>query len=398
MGRFSYVVITTGNRLVEGEKEAPSEALLVDELKGQGYVVLRTKKIGKKRRGLRRRIPKKALYLFIRELATLLEGGIPIDRSLRLLMNTQQNRATKEVLEDVLNSLKSGRSFAQALANYPAIFPPVYISMIQAGEEGGALPNVLKRLTEYEERMEKVKSALISALVYPLILLFTGILSIIVIVAYVVPTFTEIFESMDMPTPLPIYILGGISKFTSVYGVVILIGLLLLVLLYTRVLKRNRRIRTKSDRIKLKLPYVGRILWDIETSRFALTLGILLQNGVSLVRSLELVQNTISNSYLSDCVERAKAEVKRGVSLTASLAKMNFLPGHNIHILAAGEETGSMDKMLLKIADNQDYELQERINRVMAFLEPIIILFMGLVIGLIVVSLLSSVFSLTANF
>ncbi|MFQ5956428.1 MAG: type II secretion system F family protein [Candidatus Brocadiales bacterium] len=398
MKTFSYQAISTANRLIEGQKDSPSQAQLIEDLKKQGYVVLKVKKAGRKRKGITRRAPKKALYLFTRELATLLEGGIPIDKSLRLLANTQQNKATKGILEDVLDSLKAGRSLAQALSDYPKIFSPVHISMIQAGEEGGVLPEVLKRLTQYQERIERVRSAVISAMIYPLILLFTGVLSIIVIVAYVIPSFTEIFASMDMPTPLPLYILGGISKIISVYGWAVLLGFLLFFLLYLQVLKKNRLVREKIDRIKLKLPYVGKVFWEIETSRFARTLGTLLENGVPLVRSLDIVQNTLANSYLADCIEKTKTEVKQGISLTASLGKRGFLPGPNIHILAAGEETGCLDKMLLKVADNQDRELEERIKRIVTLLEPLLILFMGLVIGLIVVSLLSSIFSLTANF
>ncbi|MHC4277932.1 MAG: type II secretion system F family protein [Planctomycetota bacterium] len=395
METFSYQAISTANRLIEGLKDAPSQAQLVEELKGQGYVVLKVKKAGRKRRGIPRRAPHKILYLFTRELATLLEGGIPIDKSVRLLMNTQQNKAIKNILEDILNSLKAGRTLAQALSDYPKIFSPVHISMIQAGEEGGVLPDVLQKLNEYQERIERVKGAVVSAMIYPLVLLFTGTLSIIIIVAYVVPSFTEIFASMDMPTPLPIYVLGGMSTIISSYGWAVLLGFLLLSLLYLQMLRRNRLIRKKMDRIKLKLPYVGKVFWEIETSRFARTLGTLLENGVPLIRSLDLVQNTLTNSYLSECVETTKMEVRRGVSLTASLGKKGFLPEHNMAIVAAGEETGCMDKMFLKVADNQERELEERIRRIITLLEPLLILFMGLVIGIIVVSLLSSIFSLT---
>lgn len=398
METFSYQAISTANRLIEGQKDAPSQAQLVEELKREGYVVLKVQKANKRWKGISRRPPKKALYLFTRELATLLEGGIPIDKSLRLMMNTQRDKATKALLEDVLNSLKAGRSLAQALSDYPRIFSPVHLSMIQAGEEGGVLPEVLKRLTQYEERVERVKGAVVSATIYPAILLFTGLLSITVLITYVIPTFTEIFDSMNMPTPLPIYILGGISEAISDYGWAVLLGFLLLFLFYLRVLSHNKSVRNRVDRIKLRLPYLGKVFWEIETSRFARTLGTLLENGVPLIRSLDIVQNTLTNSYLADCIDRTKTEVKQGISLTASLGKRGFLPGTNIHILAAGEETGCMDKMLLKVADNQDQELEERVKRIVTLLEPMLILFMGLVIGLIVVSMLSSIFSLTESF
>lgn len=397
METFSYQAITATNRLIEGQKDAPNQTQLVEELRKEGYVVLKVQRTGRRLGGISRRVPRKVLYLFTRELATLLEGGIPIDKSLRLIMSTQQEKATKGLLEDVLNSLKAGRSLAQSLSDYPRIFSPVHISMIQSGEEGGVLPDVLKKLTQYEERVEKVKGAVISAMVYPSILLFTGLLSITVIVTYVIPTFTEVFDSMNMPVPIPLYILGSFSKIISSYGWMALLGFLLLFLFYLKVLRNHRMVKEKIDRIKLMLPYIGRVFWEIETSRFARTLGTLLENGVPLLRSLDLVQNTLTNSYLADCIERAKTEVKQGISLTASLGKRGFLPGPNIHILAAGEETGCLDKMLLKVADNQDQELEERVKRIVTFLEPMLILFMGLVIGLIVVSMLSSIFSLTES-
>lgn len=398
METFSYQAISTANNLIEGLKDAPNQAQLIEELKRQGYVVLQVKRASRKRRGVPRRAPRKVLHSFTRELATLLDGGIPIDKSIRLMMDTQQNKATKALLEDVLNSLKTGRSLAQSLSDYPKIFSPVHISMIQAGEEGGVLPNVLKRLTQYEERVERVKNAVVSAMIYPLILLFTGLLSITVIVTYVVPSFTEIFDNMEMPAPAPLYILGGISKIVSSYGWAVILGFLLLFLLYLRVLKNHRPLREKVDRIKIRLPYVGKVFWEIETSRFARTLGTLLENGVPLIRSLDMVQHTLSNVYLADCIEKTKLEVKQGISLTAALSKRSFLPGPNIHILAAGEETGCMDKMLLKVADNQEQELEERIKKIVGLLEPMLILFMGVVIGIIVVSMLGSIFSLTENF
>ncbi len=397
MKTFSYQVISTANRVTEGQRDALNQAQLVEELKKQGYVVLKVKETGRKRKNIPRRAPKKVVYLFTRELATLLEGGVPIDKSLGILANTQKNKAAKAILEDVLRSLKAGRSLANALSDYPGIFSTVHISMIRAGEEGGVLPDVLKRLTQYEERIERMRSAVISALIYPLILLFTGLLSIIIIVTFVVPTFTEIFDSMDMPTPLPIYILGGISGIISGYGWAVLLGLLLFYILYILALKRNRLVRGKVDRIKLKTPYIGKVYWEMETSRFARTLGTLLENGLPLVPSLEIVQNTLTNTYLSECINRTRTEVRQGMSLTASLAKRGFLPGPNIHILAVGEETGCMDKMLLKVADNQDRELEEKVKRIVTLLEPLLILFMGLVIGVIVVSLLSSIFSLTES-
>ena len=398
MKTFSYQAITSTNTVIEGQKEATSQAQLIEELKGQGYVVLKVKKASKKRKGLSKRAPKLALYLFTRELATLLEGGVPIDKSLKLMMNTQKDKAVKALLEHVLNSLKAGQSLAQALSDYPRIFSPVHISMIQAGEEGGVLPDVLQKLTEYEERIDKVKGAVVSAMIYPLILLFTGLLSIVIIVIYVVPTFTDVFESMDMPTPLPLYILGGMSDAFSVYGRIALIGLLLLVIFYLKVLTRLKSVRGKMDRIKLRLPYIGRVFREIETSRFTRTLGTLLENGVPMIRALDLVESTVTNSYLADCIKTAKTEVKQGLSLTASLSKSGFLQGSNVHILAVGEETGCLDKILLKVADRQDQELEERIKRVVSLLEPLLILFMGLVIGLIVVSMLSSIFSLTESF
>ncbi len=398
MKTFSYQAITSTNTVIEGQKEATSQAQLIEELKRQGYVVLKVKKASKKRKGLSKRAPKLALYLFTRELATLLEGGVPIDKSLKLMMNTQKDKAVKALLEHVLNSLKAGQSLAQALSDYPRIFSPVHIGMIQAGEEGGVLPDVLQKLTEYEERIDKVKGAVISAMIYPLILLFTGLLSIAIIVIYVVPTFTDVFESMDMPTPLPLYILGGMSDTFSVYGQIALIGLLLLVLFYLKVLARLKSVRDKMDRIKLRLPYLGRVFREIETSRFTRTLGTLLENGVPMIRALDLVESTVTNSYLANCVKTAKTEVKQGLSLTASLSKSGFLQGSNVHILAVGEETGCLDKILLKVADRQDQELEERIKRIVSLLEPLLILFMGLIIGLIVVSMLSSIFSLTESF
>ncbi len=394
MSTFKYKLLTTSSGVIEGEKESTSKLELINDLRKSGHVILNICQVDKNKKfGLFvHRVNKKAVLPFTQELATLLEGGIPIDKSLSILLSGQDNNAIKNVVEELLNRIKSGKAFAEALANHTKLFTGVYINMIRAGEEGGVLPQVLKRLGSFQERLQKVRGEIISAMIYPLLLSSTGLMSVGALIVYVIPKFTQIFEGMGISLPFSTMVLMGLSRYSIRYGWVSIIVAMIAFFLYRKAMK-DKNTSIKMDQKKLKLPLMGNLLWKMQISRFARTLGTLLENGVPLLKSMDIVKDVLSNQYLADILNTVKTDVKEGASLTVSLAQKGFLPEIAVHLLKVGEETGNLDQMLLKVADNFDTDTEQRMKRLVTMVEPVLILLMGAVIGVIVISMLTAILS-----
>lgn len=394
MSIFKYRLLSTSSGVIEGEKEAVSKVDLINELRKSGHVILSIQQVEKNKRFgfLLNRANKKAVLPFTMELATLLEGGIPIDKSLSILIAAQENKPMRAVVEDLLNGVKSGKSFAEALTNHIKLFSSVYINMIRAGEEGGVLAQVLKRLGAFQEKLQKTRGEIISAMIYPMLLTATGIISVGALVIYVIPKFAQIFEGVGISLPFSTTVVLGLSRFSIRYGWLFVIAVIVGMFLYKRAMKDNQT-SIKLDQKKLKMPFVGNLIWKVQISRFARTLGTLLENGVPLLKSMDIVKDVISNRYLADILRSVKQNVKDGAGLTVSLAKRGFLPEIAVHLLKVGEETGRLDHMLLKVADNFDADVEQRMKRIITMVEPMLILLMGGVIGIVVVSMLTAIMS-----
>lgn len=391
---FRYKLLTSSSNIVEGEKEAENKTSLISDLRKSGHIILNIHQIdkGKKFELFFKRVSKKAVLPFTQELATLLEGGIPIDKSLSILLSGQGKNAMKSVIEDLLNGIKSGKSFTEALRNHEKLFSSIYISMVRAGEEGGVLPQVLKRLGDFQEKLQKTKGEIISAMIYPLLLSSTGLLSIGALIVYVIPKFSQIFEGMGISLPFSTMVLMGMSQYGIKYGWIFIAVIMAVFFIYKRAMKDNTT-AAKIDQKKLKLPLMGNLLWKMQISRFARTMGTLLENGVPLLKSLDIVKDVLSNKYLSEILIGVKTNVKEGAGITVSLAERGFLPEIAIHLLKVGEETGKLDRMLLKVADNFDADVESRMKRLVTMVEPVLILLMGAVIGVIVISMLTAILS-----
>lgn len=394
MSTFRYKLLTSSSNIVEGEKEAENKTSLISDLRKSGHIILNIHQIdkGKKFELFFKRVSKKAVLPFTQELATLLEGGIPIDKSLSILLSGQGKNAMKSVIEDLLNGIKSGKSFTEALKNHEKLFSSIYISMVRAGEEGGVLPQVLKRLGDFQEKLQKTKGEIISAMIYPLLLSSTGLLSIGALIVYVIPKFSQIFEGMGISLPFSTMVLMGMSQYGIKYGWIFIAVIMAVFFIYKRAMKDNTT-AAKIDQKKLKLPLMGNLLWKMQISRFARTMGTLLENGVPLLKSLDIVKDVLSNKYLSEILIGVKINVKEGAGITVSLAERGFLPEIAIHLLKVGEETGKLDRMLLKVADNFDADVESRMKRLVTMVEPVLILLMGAVIGVIVISMLTAILS-----
>ncbi len=387
--------MTKGSGVLEGKRVAVSKAELLAYLKKAGHIVLKIEEVGSEKSGklLSNRSVKKATVFFTQELGILLDSGVSLDKSLRILSDAQDNKKFKVLILDLLEEVKGGKSLGDALSMYPDIFTGVYVNMVRAGEESGVLPKVLERLGSFMERIQRIKSEITSSLIYPLFLVLSGVLSVGALVLIVMPRFTKVFEEVGIALPFSTQILISLCDILTRYGWVLLLALIGAYYLFKR-LKKRPGVQAGIDRKKLNIPILGDIIWRIEISRFARTLGTLLENGVTLLASIEISKGVLSNTFLTGKIESVKPEIKSGKGFTVPLGEKAFFPGMAQHLLRVGEETGKLDEMLVKVSDTMDTDIEHRIKRLRSLVEPALILVMGCAIGIVVISMLSAIFSI----
>ncbi len=401
MAFFRYKAVTPDGKVVEGTLEAADQQTVVARLQEKGQLPVKVSSgedSGFLSRKIelpwkRKRVSPSELLIFTQELSTLIRAGLTLDRSLRMLASLTENVYLSEIIAELLREVKGGRSLSEALAKFPQVFPKIYVNLVKAGEVGGALDQILERLVAYLEEVEELRDYLKTSLIYPSILVVVATVSIVFLTAFVIPQFAGIFENAGAPVPLPMRVLLGISGILTSYGwlfIVIAIGLWYRLKTYLR----TEEGRLNWDRRLLTLPLLGTVLLKIEISRFSRTLGTLLNSSVPLIQSINIVKEVVDNQAIASTMESIKSGVKKGEGLTAPIREAQIFPPFALHLLQVGEETGKLDEMLLQIADTYDRELRVALKRLVAFFEPAVILIMGVIIGLIVVSILYSIFSI----
>ncbi len=393
MPLYSYRAATREGGIKEGYVEAPNQKAAVQMVRQMGVIPIRVKEPAL-RKGLAasvRRKKKVDLLTFTTELNALLGAGLPLDRSLQIIADISEHKEARELAEDILSAIREGSSFSEALMRHPQVFPRVYVSMVRAGEAGGVLDTVLDKILEFLESTRQLKESLYSALIYPVLLTITGIASIVVLLTYVIPKFSRVFEDIGQGMPLPTQILLAVSQFFSNYWWIIA-GLFLLTLFAFRRYISTDEGRRKWDEMKLRL--MGEVLIKLETARFARTLGALLKGGVPLLQALYNVKEVVSNTVIASRLDEVIRGVKEGEGLARPLERLGIFPPLAISMLKVGEETGSLDGMLLKVADTYERELKTALKRFISIIEPALILLMGLLVGFIVISILLAIFSI----
>ena len=395
MNTYKYRILTKGSAVVEGKRAAESKAKLIDYLKQSGYIVLKVQEaeVAKGSKLFANYSAKKSTVMFTQELSTLLESGVSIDRSLKILSEAQENKHFSGIVADLLEGIKGGKSLAESITAFPDIFPNIYVSMVRAGEESGVLPQVLNRLGSFMEKAQRIKSEITSALIYPVFLVLSGVSSIAALVLLVIPRFSSVFDDMGIALPLSTQLLINLSGVIISYGWISILFLPGAFYLYKWYLKQDD-LRMRVDEKKLRIPILGNVLWRVEISRFSRTLGTLLENGVSLLNALDITRGVLGNSFLTGIIEKSKPEIKAGKGLLKPLGERSFFPLITFHLLSIGEETGTLDEMLIRVADGLDTDVEDRIKRLISLIEPILILVMGVGLGAVVISMLSAIFSI----
>jgi len=351
---------------------------------------------GKKRRS--GKISSQMLTDFANQFAVLQDAGLPIVRSLKVLAQQQkQGTLFRYILDDVADTVETGSTLSDALASHPKVFDKLFCNMIRAGEAGGVLDVILNRLAGFLEKAQRLKKKVVGASIYPVVVMSVAILILTAIIIFVVPAFEQMFKAQGMTLPLPTRILLMISATLGSWVGAAIAGGLVGFFFLIGAWGRTKGGKKTMDRVKLKIPVIGVIIRKSTTSRFCRTLGTLITSGVPILEALEICRNAISNEVLGEGIDAVRVSIKEGESISAPLGKTGLFDDLVVNMIDVGEETGELDKMLIKVADTYDVEVDIAVESLVSVMEPILIVFMGGAIGFIVIALFLPLVSMLEN-
>ncbi|WP_243174895.1 type II secretion system F family protein [Desulfofundulus sp. TPOSR] len=395
---YAYRARDLTGKVVSGRLEAsgPREAARI--LQGQRLIPVQiravrggvnlTMRLPSFRRGVRLR----ELALFCRQLSTLVSAGVPLVGAMRILELQVEGRVLKEVVRGVTARLEQGHSLAESFGAYPSVFPEIFISMVEAGEVGGVLDEVLESLAGHFEREHEVREKVKSALTYPTMVLGFAVVILTFVLTFVLPPIINTIQNLGVPLPLPTRVVMGASRLVGRYWYILPLFPLAAAFGFQR-LRASPRGREMWDRLVLKMPVFGPVLKKIIIARFARTLAAMLKGGVPIIQALEVVKKTAGNQVVAAGVARAQESVREGQGLAGPLEESGIFPPLVIRMIAVGEETGSLDALLVRIGAFYDQEVNITVGRLSSVLEPVLIVFLGGIVGFIVLSVLLPMFT-----
>ncbi len=414
MPKFNYVAMDTHGKETKGTLEVasqneaiarvkemnlfPTKIVEVDKAKGDKKKAPAKVggKPGKKGQininiripGLGGGVKSKVLTTFTRQLATLVDAGLPLLRGLRVLEKQEKNATLKNIIGDLALAIEGGSTFSEGLAQHPKIFNRLFVNMVKAGELGGVLEVVLTRLSEFMEKAQKIKGKVIAAMFYPVAVLVVAVGILMILMVKVIPSFKSVFEGMLEGSQLPAFtrLVLGISDMVKDHFIITLgiLGVLAVIFLLAIKTKVGRLL---WDKFKLKMPAIGPVVSKVSIARFTRTLGTLISSGVPILQALTIVKETAGNVVISNAVSAVHESVKEGETITAPLEASGVFPPMVISMVDVGEQTGALPEMLLKIADNYDEEVDNAVAAMTSLLEPIMIVFLAVIVGSIVIAM-----------
>jgi len=397
---FAYKATDSTGKIVEGLMEAPEKQGVISKLQSLGYIPIKIDHPGRARSfslnidlfAFFKRVSSRDIMTFTQQLSTLLSAGLPLDKSLSIVAELTDKGELKKVVTDVLNGIQGGMSFADALGKHPRVFSKLYVNMIRAGEAGGVLELILERLVDFLESSQELKEYITSSMIYPMLL--TGVcgLTIVLLLTFIIPKFSAMFEDVGKGVPASAQLLMGASEAIKSYWWVAL-GLIAAAVYGFRKYLATEKGRVQWDAFKLKLIMVKTLVQKIEVARFSRTLGTLMKSGVPILQSINIVKETISNVVIAGSLTGIHEGIKQGKGISGPLKNARTFPALAIHMITVGEETGRLDEMLLKVADTYDQDVRNAIKRLISLLEPCLILFMAFVVGSIVITMLLAIIS-----
>jgi len=413
MPNFQYAALDAKGEETTGIVSANSEAEAIQQLRTQGLYPTQIHEQGKGKKGAKNvapakrnakakpkasksnlggRVKPKNLMIFTRQLATLIDSGLPLLRSLTVLEKQEPNPVLRATVAALAENVQGGSTFSESLAQHPKIFNKLYVNMVKAGELGGVLEIVLNRLAEYQEKAQKLKNKIVSAMVYPVIVMFIAVAILVFLMIFIVPKFKEMFANTDQDLPLISKIVFGTSEFflarplfvPNIVFVFILVGIGVFLF---NLWGRTKGGRTTIDTMKLKMPVLGDIQRKSAVSRFSRTLGTLVTSGVPILQALNITRDTAGNVVISHAIDKVHEAVKEGETIVTPLQASGVFPNMVISMVDVGEETGQLPEMLLKVADVYDDEVDNAVTALTSILEPIMIVILALIVGSVVFAL-----------
>jgi type IV pilus assembly protein PilC len=403
---FSYQATDKKGQEVTGMVEADSLALAINQVRSLGYFPTKVKedagKLARRRGGAKGKgmsitiggmVKRKQVTLMTRQLATLIDAGLPLLRSLSILFDQQKPGKLKNILDDLVNDVQSGTTFSEALAKHPKAFDKLYVNMVRAGEVGGMLEVVLNRLADFAEKREALARKVKSAMIYPImvILVAGGIVAFLLV--RVVPTFAEIFADLGGALPAPTQFLVNASDVLKQSYLKVLVTLVASIIII-RLIFKIELVSAIKDRVVLRLPLFGQLIRKIGVARFARTLGTLITSGVPILQSLSIVKETIANRVIARAVGEVHDSIREGETIAGPLEESGAFPPMAVNMIDVGEETGNLDSMLLKVADIYDAEVEAAVDGMLQMLEPALMVGLGGIVGFIVVSMYLPIFTI----
>ena len=397
MANFTYQARDTSGKPVGGDIEATDQQAAAASLMDRGLMVISLRPSVGGRKGGRKRgqgkVKSQDLVVFTRQLATMMDAGLPLVQSLSALEEQTDSPVFKPVLRHTMEQVEQGHAFSEALADHPKVFTKLYVSMVEAGETGGLLAEILDRLASYLEATARLKKKVKSAMSYPVIVCFIAISIAMFLMMKVIPIFADIFKDFGAKLPMPTQILINISNFLRAYFLLAAGAMGALVFGLVK-LKRTKAGTAIWDRAKLRLPVFGKLIHKVAISRFARTFAALLRSGVPILETLRIVGQSAGNTVVEAAVEKTAASIERGDNLAVALGQHPIFPPMLVRMISAGEQTGKVDVMLEKISDFYDEEIEATLSGLTSLIEPLLIVFLGVVVGSIVICMFLPIFKL----
>ena len=397
MAKFMWEGKTRVGGTMTGEIEAPNEAFVIAQLRRQQIVPVKVKT---KPRDLRITLPwqrgkvsKKELAVFTRQFATMIDAGLPLVQCLDILGMQQENDGFKKVILRVKEDVESGSTFADALGKHPRVFDDLFVNLVSAGEVGGILDTILARLAAYIEKAMKLGKQIKSAMVYPSTILAVAVIVTVVLLLYVIPIFGNMFADFGQALPVPTQIVLALSGYTRKYFLVFIL-FIVLVVFAIRGYHRQETGRRNIDRLLLRLPILGDLIRKIAVARFARTLATMVASGVPILEGMDIVAKSAGNKIIEEAVMKARTSISEGKTISEPLAESKVFPIMVTQMISVGEATGALDAMLTKVADFYDDEVDAAVGALTSLLEPMLMIFLGVVIGGLVIAMYLPIFKL----
>ncbi|MGH7618366.1 MAG: type II secretion system F family protein [Gemmatimonadaceae bacterium] len=393
MPQFTYTARAVNGDLKSATIEAPNRDEVIKQLKQQRLNVVKIDEGSAVKRKRLGSIRMRDIVIFTRQFSTMINSGLPLVQALDILATQSENPALKDVTRQVVFDVESGNTVADALRKHPKAFSELYVNMVAAGEAGGILDTILMRLAVFMEKNDALVRKVKGAMIYPSVIMSVAAIAITVLLIFVIPTFQTMFESAHIALPFPTRIVIGLSHLLKTYWWLVL-GAVVVSAFLIRRYYRTPAGKLVIDRLLLKAPVLGDVLRKSAVSRFTRTLGTLISSGVSILDGLEITAKTSGNRVIQDAIMESRASIAGGETIAAPLKKSQVFPPMVISMISVGEQTGGLDEMLTKIADFYDEEVDAAVSGLLALMEPVMIVFLGIVVGGMVIAMYLPIFDM----